>query len=295
MAPIKRLGVIANLTRPRAREGLEAFARAAAAAGIAVCAEPETAAALPGATALPLAGFPGAGVQAVASLGGDGSLLAAANALAEAGVDLPLIGLNVGRLGYLTAVNEEGFAPTLAHLAAGRCEEEARTALSAKVRIGDGAPKAIPNALNDVVISRAEGGHAFALELDLDGYPVARWLCDGLILATPTGSTAYSLSVGGPVMAPDARALVISVIAPHALSARPLVVPDSTQITVRVSEEGGGPATGYVDGQSVSPLAPDDSVCAQAAARPIRLLTPWHRNPYAPLSRKLGWGVPFVR
>lgn len=295
MAPIRRLGVIANLTRPRAREGLEAFSRAAAGAGMAVFAEPATAEALPGAETLRLEAFPEAGVQAVASLGGDGSLLAAAHALAEAGVDLPLIGLNVGRLGYLTAVNEEGFAGTLAHLAAGRFEEEPRTALEARVHRADGSVAALPNALNDVVLLRAEGGHAFALELDLDGHPVARWLCDGLILATPTGSTAYSLSVGGPVMAPDARALVISVIAPHALSARPLVVPDTARVTVRVSEEGGAPATAYADGQAAVPMGPGDALRAGAAARPVRLLTPWHRNPYAPLSRKLGWGVPFVR
>ena len=173
MAPIRRLGVIANLTRPRAREGLEAFSRAAAGAGMAVFAEPATAEALPGAETLRLEAFPEAGVQAVASLGGDGSLLAAAHALAEAGVDLPLIGLNVGRLGYLTAVNEEGFAGTLAHLAAGRFEEEPRTALEARVHRADGSVAALPNALNDVVLSRAEGGHAFALELDLDGHPVA--------------------------------------------------------------------------------------------------------------------------
>ena len=295
MNAVTRLGVIANLTRPRAREGLAAFAAAAQAAHLRLFAEPETAAALPEATPLPLADFAAAGVEAVASLGGDGSLLAAAHALNGAGLDLPLIGLNVGRLGYLTAVNEEGFTDTLAHLAAGRCVEDVRTVLSADI-CRDGTPFAeLPIALNDIVISRAEGGHAFALELAIDDYPVARWLCDGLILATPTGSTAYSLSVGGPVMAPDAQALVISVIAPHALSARPLVVPDTARITVRVSEEGGAPATAYADGQCATPLKPGDTLRAHTAARPIRLLVPIRRNPYAPLSRKLGWGAPFAR
>ena len=295
MAPIRRLAVIANLTRPRAQEGLEAFAKAARAAGVDFVVDPPSAEALPGARACAVADFAAFGAQAVVSLGGDGSLLAAAHALARAGLDLPIVGLNVGRLGYLTAVDEEGFDGLLAALAEGRFAEERRTALAARVRRADGSESALPNALNDVVLSRAEGGHAFALELDLDGHPVARWLCDGLIVATPTGSTAYSLSVGGPVMAPDARALVVSVIAPHTLSARPLVVPDAVRVTVRVGEEGGTPATAYADGQAALPLRPGDALCAQAAAAPIRLLAPLGRNPYAPLSRKLGWGLPPTR
>lgn len=291
MAPIRRLAVIANLTRPRAQEGLVAFAKAAREAGVDFAVDPRSAKALPQARVCAVEEFTAFGAQAVASLGGDGSLLAAAHALARAGIDLPLIGLNVGHLGYLTAVDEEGFGAMLAALAAGRFAEERRTALAARVRRADGTEAALPNALNDVVLSRAEGGHAFALELALDGHPVARWLCDGLILATPTGSTAYSLSVGGPVMAPDARALVVSVIAPHTLSARPLVVPDAVRVFVRVSEDGGTPATAYADGQAALPLSPGDALCVQAAAEPIRLLAPLGRNPYAPLSRKLGWGL----
>ena len=272
MRPISRLAVIANLPRPRAAEGLAALARAASGAGIALLASPETAARLPGAQVC----------------GGPADF-------AAAGAELPLIGLNIGRLGYLTAVDEEGFGATLRLLAAGRYAEEARTALAAEARRGGQALAPLPDALNDVVIARAEGGHAFALELSIDGAPVARWLCDGVIVATPTGSTAYSLSVGGPVMAPAVRALVVSVIAPHALSARPLVVPDGARLEIRIAEDRGAPATVYADGQSARSLLPGDAVAAAVSPRPVRLLVPEGRNPYAPLSRKLGWGVPFAR
>ena len=289
MKPIACLGLIANLTRPRAKEGLEALVRAARAAGITLCPAPETAPALPGCTPVRPEAFPEAGAQGVISLGGDGSFLAAARAVSATG--LPLIGLNVGHLGYLTAVNEEGFGPLLGDLAAGRYAVETRTTLAARVA---GAP-AFPDALNDLVVARAEGGHAFALLLELDGFPVARYLCDGLILATPTGSTAYSLSVGGPVVAPTAKALVVSVIAPHALSARPLVIPDETAVCVRVDPAGTAPAKVYADGAPVATLPPGAALQASASGRSVRVLLPHDHNPYAPLSAKLGWSACFLR
>ncbi len=293
MTPISRLGLLVNLTRPRAREGLGVLLRAAREAGIALLAPPGTAA--PGEGVIPCEArdFAAAGAQGVVSLGGDGSLLSAARALSAA--PLPLIGFNVGRLGYLTAVNEEGFPLALRALAEGRYAEEGRTALASERLPAHGAPgAALPDALNDLVVSRAEGGHAFALRVSVDGFPVARWLCDGLILATPTGSTAYSLSVGGPVVMPSARATTLSVIAPHALSARPIVVPDASCVEVRV-EEGECPATVYADGVRACALAPGDGVRVGASPRVVRLLVPEGHNPYATLSRKLGWGAGFTR
>ena len=295
MRLITQLGVLANLTRPRAAEGLAALARAAAEAGVPLLADAETAARLPGAAVCAPGAFVASGAQGVLSLGGDGSLLRAARTLAAVGADLPLIGLNIGRLGYLTAVNEEGFGATLRCLAEGRYGEEARTALAAETRRAGQPATRLPDALNDVVVTRAEGGHAIALELAIDGFPVARWLCDGAIVATPTGSTAYSLSVGGPVMAPAVRALVVSVIAPHALSARPLVVPGEARLEIRLAEDCVAAGAVHVDGQVACPLRPGEGVVAAASGRPVRLLVPKGRNPYAPLSRKLGWGAPFAR
>ncbi len=292
MTPVSCLGLIINFTRPHAHEGCEVLLQAAKAAGITLLSPPDNnGQTLQGTTLCAIQDFVQAGAQGVISLGGDGSLLAAAHALA--GVDLPMIGLNIGHLGYLTAVNEEGFGRTLQALAEGRYTLEERAALGAKVIRNDTVLQTIPDALNDLVIARKEGGHAFGLQLELDDFPVAHYLCDGLILATPTGSTAYSLSVGGPVVAPTARALVLSVIAPHTLSARPLVIPDTTRITVRLDEA--TEAIIYVDGQHVCALQTGDAISATVAPRPIRLMVLDHHNPYEALSRKLGWSAVFKR
>ncbi len=145
------------------------------------------------------------------------------------------------------------------------------------------------------MISRAEGGRAIALLVALDGAPVARYLCDGLILSTPTGSTAYALSVGGPVVAPTARVLVLSVIAPHALSARPLVVPESTRIEIRVDPEGADRANVYTDGISRAELLPGGALRVEVSPTPVRLMVPEGHSPYAALARKLGWSAAFTR
>lgn len=291
MTPITRLGLLANLTRPRAHEGLDVLRAAAKLAGITLLAPPDELPPYSGFESCPAEAFQQAGAQGVISLGGDGTLLAAAHRLAPN--PLPLIGLNIGNLGYLTAVNEEGFYGTLRSLASGQYTLETRTTLA--VSTSTAPEETLPDALNDLVISRAEGGHAFALLLELDGSPVARYLCDGLILATPTGSTAYSLSVGGPVMAPAARAFVISVIAPHALTARPLVIPDTTRVTVRIAPEGTTSANLYSDGTHIATLHAGESFTANASPRPVQLIIPAGHNPYAPLSQKLGWGAAFTR
>lgn len=291
MTPILRLGLLVNFTRSRVREGLETLLSAAREAGISLLAPPETAAISPEIQPCEVASFAANGAQGVISLGGDGSFLAASHALA--GAALPLIGLNIGHLGYLTAVNEEGFAHMLADLAAGNYIQEARSTLASVLKKNDGAVAISPDALNDVVLSRAEGGSAIAICLALDGAPVARWMCDGVILSTPTGSTAYSLSVGGPVVVPSANVTVITVIAPHTLSARPLIVPDTTRITLSI--EGEALATVYADGIRQATLSAADRLEVTRSSHPVNVMLPNNGNPYLPLSRKLRWGAAFER
>lgn len=290
--PVSRLGLLVNFTRPHARQGLEALLRAAREAGISLFAPPETAAFSPEVNVCLPDDFAREGVQGVISLGGDGSFLAASHTLAQ--TDLPLIGLNIGHLGYLTAVNEEGFPQVLKELAAGAYQLESRTTMTAAVQKPSKALTHLPDALNDIVLSRAEGGHAIAVCLELDQCPVARWICDGVILSTPTGSTAYSLSVGGPVVVPSAKVLVINVIAPHTLSARPLVVPDTTSVTLRLDKENTTAAV-YVDGVQQTTLTRDDVLDVTLSPRPVRMILPETNNPYLPLSRKLHWGEAFAR
>ncbi len=292
MTPVSRLGLLVNFTRPHVREGLEALLTAAREAGVTLLAPPETAAVSDEIQPCDIGDFSANGAQGVISLGGDGSFLAASHALA--GASLPLIGLNIGHLGYLTAVNEEGFGQMLADLAAGKYALEARTTLSSVICRPTGTVAVTPEALNDVVLSRAEGGSAIAVCLELDGCPVARWICDGVILSTPTGSTAYSLSVGGPVVVPSANVTVINVIAPHTLSARPLVVPDTTRVTLRIDDETASAAV-YADGIRQAIVSAADCVEVTRSPRPVKIMLPENGNPYLPLSRKLRWGAAFVR
>ena len=292
MTPVSRLGLLVNFTRPRAREGLEMLLTAARGAGITLLAPPETAAVAAEILPCEVTQFAAQGAQGVISLGGDGSFLSASHTLADSG--LPLIGLNIGHLGDLTAVNEEGFGQVLADLAAGLYSLEERTTLASTLFDSQGATHQSPDALNDVVLSRAEGGSAIAVCLELDGYPVARWMCDGVILSTPTGSTAYSLSVGGPVVLPSAQATVITVIAPHTLSARPLVVPNTTKIVLRIEGETAAAAV-YADGVRQGAVTAKDRLEVVRSPRPVRVMKPQQDNPYLQLSRKLRWGAAFVR
>lgn len=290
---MRRLGLIANLTREGALAGLRLLASEAARRGMSLVVDPETAAALPGLETCSPGIFGAVGAEAVIALGGDGSLLAAAHTLAAAGLDLPLIGLNVGRFGYLTAANEDGFGEVLDALAEGRYVIRSRTALAAVLTAPDGSSAPLHDALNDFVVSRDGGGHTLTLDLAMDGQPVARYTCDGLIVATPTGSTAYSLSVGGPVLVAGTPALVLSVIAPHALTARPLVVPDTTEIRVRLGRADG--ASVYGDGFREGPLLPGGELRVTASARRVRIVVPDGMTPYTSLARKLGWGAAFTR
>lgn len=290
MTPIQCLGILVNFTRAGAREALEDLCQAAQQANIQLLAPPSVCECFPGLRPCPIEQFAACGAQGVISLGGDGSLLAAVHALARA--PLPLIGFNIGNLGYLTAVNEEGFHHALMQLVQGAYTIEERTTLAA---LTQDAPNGTPDALNDIVISRKESGHALALHVSLDDFPVARYLCDGIIVSTPTGSTAYALSVGGPVVIPQSQVTVLSVIAPHALTARPIVMPSSTRIRISIDAQDAA-ATVFVDGQEVSTLKTHESVTITASTRPVKLIVPnANTNPYERLSRKLGWGTTFTR
>jgi NAD+ kinase len=285
-----RLGVLVNFTRTGATEALQHLCLVAREAGVQLFAPPASAKDFKGLQACPLEAFETSGIQGVISLGGDGSLLSAVHQLS--GTHLPLIGFNIGHLGYLTAVNEEGFEMALQHLAKGDYRLEARSTLVATTRL---YPNGTPEALNDIVIARKAGGHALPLKVSLDGHPVARYLCDGIILSTPTGSTAYALSVGGPVVAPQARVFVLSVIAPHALTARPLIIPSDTRVAITIDhpeEE----ALLCIDGRETEMLTSSQTVHIQQSPKFVHLILPHTKvNPYARLSRKLGWGNNFKR
>lgn len=214
--------------------------------------------------------------EVVVVLGGDGTMLSAVHR--HPGV--PLLGLNLGSLGYLAGVEAPHFADAVRALHAGAFTVSRRTALAVRGRV----------ALNDVVVSRGVSGHAATIALAVDARAATRFFADGLVIATPTGSTAYSLSAGGPILMPDSQAFVITPVCPHALASRPLVVPDSARLSVRLRARPGADALEvFADGESLGPLAADEDLVVAKAAAGVPLVELEGYDPYEVLSRKLGW------
>ncbi len=282
-----RLGLIVNFTKPHAQETVVRLAHLATQIGITLMAAPEV-------CALDQSIQPWHNPQAVISLGGDGSLLSVAHRLDKD--DLPIIGFNIGTLGYLTAVNEADFERALTALASDHYHIHPRSTLSARIiRAGcDNDQVVLTDALNDVVISRTNTPHAVDLTLSLNGQPITTYSCDGIVVSTPTGSTAYSLAVGGPILISGSHATVITTIAAHALTARPIVVPNDTPITIALNAEDEC-CTVSSDGQQSFILYPGDEVHISHSSHSVPLIVLDGDDPFTLLSKKLGWGKSFNR
>ena len=226
----------------------------------------------------------GARVDVAVVVGGDGTMLSIARELAPQGV--PLIGVNQGRLGFLTDVPLARIEDVLAAMLAGHHVEERRQLLAATIR-RDGVVVQESLALNEVVVSRGMQGGMIESAIAIDGRFVCALRADGLIVATPTGSTAYSLSAQGPIVHPQVPALLLVPVAPHALTNRPLVVSDEAQIDVTLLR--GKEALALCDGQARFALAEGDHVAIRRADHPARLLHPEGHDHFAMLREKLHW------
>ncbi|MFP9099940.1 NAD kinase [Flavobacterium sp. RHBU_24] len=167
------------------------------------------------------------------SIGGDGTMLRAATYVRSKGI--PIVGINAGRLGFLATVQQENIETQLPLIFTNDYKISPRTLLTLQYEGGDEQLEGLDFALNEITVSRRDTTSMITIEVKLNGDHLNSYWADGLILSTPTGSTGYSLSCGGPVMIPGANSLVITPIAPHNLNARPLVIPDDTEITMRVS------------------------------------------------------------
>ena len=217
-------------------------------------------------------------------VGGDGTMLGIARQLARHGV--PLVGINQGRLGFITDVPIGEFAEALAPMIAGDYVEERRTMLEGSVW-RDGRSISEGFALNDVVVSRGATSSMVELKIDIGGDFVANIRADGLIVASPTGSTAYALSAGGPILHPGIAGWVMVPIAPHDLSNRPIVLPDSAEVTIEIVA--GRDASVNFDMQNVASLLHADRVTVRRSADQVRFLHPLGWSCYATLRRKLHW------
>jgi len=215
-------------------------------------------------------------------LGGDGTFIAVARQLAPHNV--PIIGVNLGRLGFLTDLTLSSLTASLPRLLAGEYREERRVLLSVVSSLANAEQYL---AVNDVVVNRGGATSLVDLEISLNDRFAYGFRADGVIVATPTGSTAYALSAGGPIMAPFVNAFTIVPIAPHALTNRPIVVADDSVIRITVARA--REALASIDGHHVIALTEGDSVEIKRAADTVRLWHPLDYDYYHTLREKLGW------
>ncbi len=218
-------------------------------------------------------------------LGGDGTLLSAARAIAHE--DIPILAVNLGSLGFLTEVPISEMFATLEAVDACRCPVEERSVLDATVFRGM-EQLAHHFALNDVVVNKSAISRLVDFDLIIDGAFVLHYKADGVIIATPTGSTAYSLAAGGPVLMPTVSSFVVTPVCPHALTHRPLVVNDQAQVELHV-ETGAEEAFLSIDGQVGMPLQQGDRVLCRKAAHTVKLMRV-RRTFFDVLRTKLKWG-----
>jgi NAD+ kinase len=219
-------------------------------------------------------------------LGGDGTMLGIARELAPFRV--PLIGINHGRLGFMTDIALDQMAETLPAMLGGRYETDRRLVLDAEVRrAGKVAYHAM--AVNDVVVSRGVTGGMVEYTVRVDGVTMYNQRADGVILATPTGSTAYALSADGPILYPSLAGLLLVPVAPQTLSNRPIVLPDDAVVEIEITDV--RDASAHFDMQAYSSLVPGDIVRARRSHDLVTLLHPIGYNFFATLRQKLHWSV----
>ncbi len=208
------------------------------------------------------------GLDVVVSLGGDGTMLRAVDLVARA--DVPVIGVNLGQLGYLTEVEPVGLRPALERFLAGDYAVEERMLLAVRTQAPGSIGTVDAVALNEAVLEKTPSGHTVRLDVEIDGRFFTPYATDGLIIATPTGSTAYALSARGPIVAPTHRAILITPASPHMLFDRTLVLEPTSSVRIVVS--GHRPATLSVDGRILGELQPGDAVTCTASSHRARLV-----------------------
>ena len=222
------------------------------------------------------------GADLLVSLGGDGTLLRAVDSALAASV--PVLGVNLGLLGYLTEIEPAGLEEALERYLDGRYEVEERMTLAVSVRDPDGAPVAEVCALNEATVEKTVPGHTVRVAASIDDRAFVTYAADGLLMATPTGSTAYNLSARGPLLSPRLRAIILTPVSPHMLFDRPLVLDPGQHVHLEVL--GPRPAVLVVDGITVCSLEPGSTVDSREGDRPARLVTFGSRDFHAILRAK---------
>lgn len=281
---MKKILLVRHVQRPAAIAATEVAMRELAQLGITVVSEEQLESEVTDAESPEL----------VLAMGGDGTILAAAESARR--YDIPLLGINAGHMGFLAEASPESIPKLMHRLATSDFEVEKRSTLDVSIKLpGDNTIE--DWALNDAVVKHTDPAHPVHLILVVDGQDVSTYGADGMILSTPTGSTAYSFSAGGPVVWPDTEAVVISPIAAHGLFTRPLVVGPSSTIEVFINEENWSAPEVWCDGHRRTVAPSGTSVIAKVSANPVRLV----RMSHTPFSERLvtrfnlpvrGWRTP---
>jgi NAD+ kinase len=222
------------------------------------------------------------------TVGGDGTLLHAARNVVDSNV--PLLGVNLGRLGFLVDVSPDEFAKRMHEILDGKFEEEHRVMLTTIIEHHEGGANSTSDALNDVVIHKWEVARMIETETYINGKFVNTMRSDGLIVSTPTGSTAYALSAGGPILEPDMQAMIIVPICPHTMSYRPIVIDGDSEIEIYVRENPHSHAQVTCDGQINLGVVSGDKITIRKKDKFVRLIHPCKHDHYHILREKLHWG-----
>ncbi len=280
---MKIAAIVSKPAKPELAEIVPEVLRWLNAHGYRVYIDQQTAAYATNEFVVPRSELAGYAPEFVLVLGGDGTLLSAARAIGPA--EIPLLAVNLGSLGFLTEVRLDELYTTLTAAVEGRCPIESRTLLDCHL-IRNGEDMAHFRALNDVVI-KSTVARLIGFQLCVNGERVVEYQADGVILATPTGSTAYSLAAGGPVLIPSVEAFLLTPICPHSLTHRPIVVNDEATMSVRLDSGADGVLS--IDGQVGTPVLQGDQIVCRKADYRVKLLR--IRRPFFDVLRnKLQWG-----
>jgi NAD+ kinase len=250
-----------------------------------VVVDPETVAFAPGVETIEREAMASRPLNFVVVLGGDGTLLAAARAVAKAGI--PILGVNLGTLGFLTEVPFEELYPTLEGIEQSSCNVETRSMVHCEV-MRNNSCVAVYDALNDVVVGKGTIARLNHCDVHINKEFVSSYQADSIIVSTPTGSTAYSLAAGGPIVMPSVDALLITAVSAHSLSHRPLVINDSAKIEI-LARTGSDEAYLSIDGQVGMPIFDGDRVCCRKSEHSVKLLR-IKGTFFDVLHSKLKWG-----
>jgi NAD+ kinase len=287
MADIKKIGIVTKTTSPHAEQVMDQLVPWLVDRGISVRVQEEYGQLANSSVTVVDRDLIPDGVNMVMVLGGDGTLLSVARLLEKC--DTPILGINLGSLGFLTELGIEELYATLEKVLGGQYKIEKRVRLEARLDRG-GEIIGRYQVLNDVVINKGALARIIDLEAFVDDCEVTIYKADGLIVSTPTGSTAYSLAAGGPIIEPTLDVIVVAPICPHTLTNRPLVVPGGSEVVLHLLSDSGKVYL-TLDGQEGTKLMQGDKVYIRASEERVHLVRTGIRNFYEVLSTKLHWGL----